>query len=485
MWISSVVEKRATTKLGNPDQWLHDVLGAGPNSTGEPVTEKTALGLPIVYTCIRILADAIATLPIQVYKRLDGENREKDRKHPLWRLLNLRPNADMTAVDYKAVTMMHLAGWGNHYSVILRNEAGRPLELLPLSPNATRPRRIEGEIFYETVVDGHQYTIPNDDVLHIRGLGFDGLIGWSPIRVHAEQIGVMLAQQKQSGRFYGNGATLMGVLHTEGTVKDPDRLRSQWERLHRGADRAFKTAILENGLKYERIGIPPAEAQFVEDKRFNALQAAMIYGIPPHRINLLERVTFNNIEQLGIDFVTYTLGPWFVRYEQEITLKLLTVRDQVSRVVKFNADALLRGDFKTRAEGDATLKNAGIITANEARRHYELNDHPDGDGLLAANAPAESEPDEPEPDEMDETETENDEREREIIGQVVAREVRRLRKELKKVDNGAPADLLYGQTDHLIEVFHAEPAKVTAFLRDLGTKTVLLSESTLSEAMGL
>jgi len=370
------------TSLANPEQWLREWVGQSVNS-GVTVNEDTALRLSAVFACIRILSESIASLPLIVYERTK-DGKAPSLNHPIARLLHDSPNDDMTSFIFRETLQGHVSAWGNGYAFIESNNARRPISLRPLLPDRTWAERKGGKLRYITKVDGQAVAIDPWQVLHIPGLGFDGISGYSPIRLAAENVGVGLAAQEFGARFFGSGATLSGVLEHPGKVgaEAQARLKESWKKAHSGLGNSHNTAVLEEGLKYTRIGIPPEEAQFLETRKFQISEIARIYRIPPHMLADLERATFSNIEQQSLEFVIHTLRPWLVRWEQEINKKLFLESEKGRYFVEFKVDALLRGDTKSRYEAYNIGKQAGFLSTNDIRKLENMNPVKGGDTYL-------------------------------------------------------------------------------------------------------
>jgi HK97 family phage portal protein len=333
----------------------------GGTSSGKAVNERTAMQATAVYACVRILAESVAGLPIHVYQYKADGGKEKVLSHPLYPILHDEPNAEMTSFVFREVMMSHLLLWGNAYAQIIRDGRGRVLALYPLLPNKMDVDRAQnGELFYTYRRDSEESRFdPNggtvilrrDEVLHIPGLGFDGLIGYSPIAMAKNAIGMAMATEEYGATFFANGANPGGVLEHPGVVKDPKRVRESWNAVYQGSANAHRIAVLEEGMKFQQIGIPPEEAQFLETRRFQLYEIARIFRVPPHMVGELERSSFSNIEQQSLDFVKYTLDPWVVKWEQAIQQALLLPSEKHRYFVKFNVDGLLRGDYQKRMNG--------------------------------------------------------------------------------------------------------------------------------------
>jgi HK97 family phage portal protein len=243
-----------------------------------------------------------------------------------------------------------------------------------------------GQIVYFYTKDaGPPVTLSRDDVLHIPGLGFDGLIGYSPIAMAKQAIGLSLATEEYGAAFFANGANPGGVLEHPGVVKNPEALRESWHGQYGGSGKAHKIAVLEEGLTFHAIGIPPETAQFLQTRKFQVTEIARIFRIPPHLIGDLEKSSFNNIEQQSLEFVKYTLDPWVVRWEQALMQALLLPGEKQELFIKFNLDGLLRGDYNSRMDGYATGRQNGWLSANDIRELEDMNRIPEdlgGDAFL-------------------------------------------------------------------------------------------------------
>lgn len=368
----------------------------GPTSSGRPVTERSAMQMTAVYGCVRILAEAIAGLPLHLYRYKDGGGKEKATDHSLYRLLHDEPNPEMTSFVFRETLMTHLLLWGNAFAQIVRNGLGEVIGLYPLQPNRMSVGRdLDTKALYyeyQTSWDepaGEYKTIrlTPADVLHIPGLGFDGLLGYSPIAMARNAIGLAQATEDYGASFFANGAAPGGVLEHPGTIKDPSRVRESWQQTFGGAKNGNKVAVLEEGMKYTPISVSPEQAQFLETRKFQLNEIARIFRIPPHMIGDLEKSSFSNIEQQSLEFVKYTLDPWVIRWEQAITKTLLSAREKQQLFVKFNVEGLLRGDYQSRMEGYAVARQNGWMSANDIRELENLDriDQVDGGDLYLVN----------------------------------------------------------------------------------------------------
>lgn len=361
----------------------------GRSTSGISVNERTAMQTTAVYSCVRILAEAIASLPFHLYRYTD-KGKERVFDHPLYHILHDEPNEEMTSFVFREVLMSHLLIWGNAYAQIIRDGRGQVLGLYPLLPDKMEVDRAEnGELYYiytrnteenPNFKDYGRIYLRREDVLHIPGLGFDGLVGYSPIAMAKNAVGMTLACEEYGASFFANGATPGGVLEHPGVLKDPTKVRDSWHKVYGGSRNAGKVAVLEEGMKYQQIGIPPEEAQFLETRKFQINEIARMYRIPPHMVGDLEKSSFSNIEQQSLEFVKYTLDPWVVRWEQALQKALLLPQEKNEYFIKLNVDGLLRGDYASRMNGYAVGRQNGWLSANDIREMEDQNPIPEEDG---------------------------------------------------------------------------------------------------------
>ena len=349
----------------------------GSSSSGKSVNEKTALQTTAVYACVRILAETIASLPLHTY-RYSPSGKEKAENHPLYYLLHSEPNPEMTSFVFRETLMGHLLLWGNAYAQIIRNGRGAVIALYPLLPNKMLVNRTDqGILYYQYEKDGQTNFLKNRDVLHIPGLGFDGLIGYSPIAMAKNAIGMAIATEEYGAKLFANGANPGGVLEHPGVVKDPARVRDSWNAVYQGSSNAHRVAVLEEGMKFQSIGIPPEQAQFLETRKFQIEEICRIFRVPPHLVASLDRATFSNIEHQSISFIDNTIIPWVSRIEQSMQRALFSEAEKRTLFVKFNLNGRLRGDAAARAAFYQTMRQNGVMSANEIRELEEMNLIPD------------------------------------------------------------------------------------------------------------
>lgn len=354
----------------------------GGSTSGKPVNERSAMQMTAVYSCVRILAEAIACLPLHLYKYSENGCKEKATEHPLYRLLHDEPNPEMSSFVFRETLMTHLLLWGNAYAQIIRNGKGEVIALYPLMPNKMTVDRDEnGQIYYTYqrateeahTMNGSSVKLLPHDVLHIPGLGFDGLVGYSPIAMAKNAIGMAIACEEFGAKFFANGAAPSGVLEHPGTIKDPKRVRDAWQSQFGGSSNSGKVAVLEEGMKYTPISISPEQAQFLETRKFQINEIARIFRVPPHMVGDLEKSSFSNIEQQSLEFVKYTLDPWVIRWEQSMARALLTLDEKTEYFIHFNLEGLLRGDYQSRMNGYSIARQNGWMSANDIRELENLD----------------------------------------------------------------------------------------------------------------
>ena len=354
----------------------------GGSTAGKRVNERSAIQMTAVYSCVRILAEAVAGLPLHLYRYKEDGGKEKALDHPLYLLLHDEPNPEMSSFVFRETLMTHLLLWGNAYAQIIRNGRGEVMALYPLD------RDDKGQLYYEyttsaddaPISKGSIVRLKPSDVLHIPGLGFDGLVGYSPIAMAKNAIGLAIATEEYGSKFFANGAQPSGVLEHPGTIKDPQRVRDSWMSQFGGSANSNKIAVLEEGLKYTPISISPEQAQFLETRKFQINEIARIFRVPPHMVGDLEKSSFSNIEQQSLEFVKYTLEPWLVRWEQSIQRILFSADEKKRYFVRFNVEGLLRGDYASRMNGYAVGRQNGWMSANDIRELENLDRIPAEEG---------------------------------------------------------------------------------------------------------
>lgn len=387
--INKLFKSRDHPKIDNRTVGSSYSFYMGGSSAGKNVNERSAMQMTAVYSCVRILAEAVAGLPLHLYRYKEDGGKERAIDNNLYHLLHDEPNKEMSSFIFRETLMTHLLLWGNAYAQIIRNGKGEVIALYPLMPNKMQVDRDEnGELYYiytrssdeAKTMEGVTVYLTPRDVLHIPGLGFDGLVGYSPIAMAKNAIGLAIATEEYGAKFFANGAAPSGVLEHPGTIKDPSRLRENWNSTFGGSANSGKVAVLEEGMKYTPISISPEQAQFLETRKFQIDEIARIFRVPPHMVGDLEKSSFSNIEQQSLEFVKYTLDPWVIRWEQSLSRALLNEDEKRKYFFKFNLEGLLRGDYESRMSGYATARQNGWMSANDIRELENLDKIPAEDG---------------------------------------------------------------------------------------------------------
>jgi HK97 family phage portal protein len=356
---------------GTLERYIAWAFGGGTSASGIVVNPQTALQAGAVYSCVQVLAQSVAMLPLNLYKKDSAGNKVLANTHPIYSLLHDQPNDFQTSVEFWEMMIAGLCLRGNAYAYINRSKTGRVIEMLPLHPDMVRVEMGNGfKLQYQvTMPDGtFQYFGPGD-LLHIRGLTLNGWLGISPIAYARESIGLALATEKFGGQLFRNGAKMGGVLQHPGHLGEESykRLKASFDESLSG-DNAHKTAILEEGMTFEKITMTADDSQFLETRKYQRSEIAAIFRVPPHMIGDLERATFSNIEQQSLEFVNFTLMPWLTRIEKAIKRDLLTPQERGQYTAKFNVANLLRGDASARSMYYHNGILDGWMTRNEARQ---------------------------------------------------------------------------------------------------------------------
>jgi HK97 family phage portal protein len=370
---------------GSPD--FERLFSAPPSRSGVIVTEHTALMYSAFWACVNAISTDVASLPLIHYKRDrdGGKTRYTDSK--LYRLLHDEPNPEMTAITMRQTLTAHALAWGNGYAEIERDQLLRPLALWPVTPNRVAPyRTTSGSIAYLVRrADGGEDSVPAGDMLHIPGLGFDGIRGYSVVTLARESIGLGLGTERFGSTFFGNGSTFGGVISYAGpkpTELSDKNYRETLETRNQGIDNAHKLLALYNGATYTARGIPPNDAQFLETRLHQIEEMCRWFRMPPHKVQHLLRSTNNNIEHQAIEYVTDTLRPWLVRWEQELSRKCISPSERRIQFVEHLVDGVLRGDLASRYAAYAVGRQWGWLSADDICDRENMNPLPNGQGKM-------------------------------------------------------------------------------------------------------
>lgn len=364
--------------------------------SGVSVTEETAFKSVAVWACVRLISETIASLPLFLYRRLDPRGKEKANDHSLYRLLHDRPNPEMTSFQLRETLMSHVLTWGNAYALKEYDDNLNIKAIWPLRPDRMTVSRDPEtrEIIYRyspawrepfNLGQNGFIPIPNYRIWHIPGLSFDGLVGYSPISVAREAIGLSLATEEMGARLFGQGMNFGAVATYPAKMSKEGReaFKKDMQEKTQGLGKAYELIVLEEGMKLEKITIPPNDAQFLEARKFQDEVIARFFNVKPHMIGLLDRATFSNIEEQSIEGVIYTFRPWCVRLEQSIARSLLMPWEQEEYFAEHLVDGLLRGNIESRYRAYAIGKNWGWYSSNDIRELENMNPiGPQGDIYL-------------------------------------------------------------------------------------------------------
>ena len=382
--IFDLLKKEVSTIIDSPDKLDELLRCGGESSSGVHVTPTAAARFAPVYSCVKVLAESVGQLPLHLFEEKAGI-KNKAINHRLFPLLYRSPNTFQTSQEWREMVVSHLCFRGNHYSFVNRITAGVK-ELLPLNPDSVRPvQNDDYEVKYHvTFSNGTQDVLDSSQVLHIKLMSTDGVVGMSPIRQARESIGLGIATEKYGSVLFRNGARPAGILTSDGGLKKEqiELIREQWEATHGGTENAHKVAILQGGLKWMSVGLAAEDAQFLETRKYQRSEIAGLFRVPPHMVGDLEKATFSNIEHQGLEFVIHTLMPYLTRIEQRIETQLLTPAEQRRYFAKFNVRGLLRGDMKNRSDFYNKMVSMGALSPNEIRELEDMNPRDGGDIYL-------------------------------------------------------------------------------------------------------
>ena len=377
------VEKRAAKFAGvslNDPAWS-SVFGYGPTASGAtvnatgPLEDDSSMRLSVVWACVRVLSDGVAGVPLILYRRTPDGGRERATDHPLYRLLHDSPNEYQTPYEFRSLEMTSLLLRGNSYARLAIT--GNGVESLHWQmPDRVRPfrNRRDGRIYYEVIDESGAVTVLSEDMmLHVRGLSGDGVVGYNPIQVARENVGLAITQEEFGARLFRNNAVADKAFHTERPLnKDQvDELTRQIHAKHSG-DNSGRPFILHSGLDVKNLTINAADAQFIESRKFQDLELCRIMGVKPHKVGILDRATWGNIESQNIEWVQDGILPWCQRLEQRYNKMLLTREQQRTLFFEHDLNGLLRGDSASRANFYREMVGNGIMTRAEARQRENL-----------------------------------------------------------------------------------------------------------------
>lgn len=373
-----------TSLISTPERWLIQWLGGGGSKSGVTVNEDTAMQVTAVFACVRLLAETISSLPIQLL-RLKNGGKEKAVNHPLYFILHNEPNPEQTIVEFMQVMIINALLTGRAIAEVVKNEAGNIVEMWPIpTGNVTITRNTSTkELMYQVrAPDGKSYTLYPENIFEFKWLTPNGIDVYKPLIAAREAIGLALATEQYGSEFFANGTNVGGVIEYDGKLSEPNKktFRESVREKYEGLGKTNRLLFLESGSKFQKVTSTPNESQFIETRKFQVIEIARFFNVPPHLIMDLERATFSNIENQSLGFVIYSLRPWLVKIEQALQKYCLTQSEKKKYIIKFNVSALLRGDFKTRMDGYAIGRQNGWLSANDIRELEDINLIPDEQG---------------------------------------------------------------------------------------------------------
>lgn len=400
------------------EQAQYDAWVGGANSkSGVSVTPEGSLRIATVLSCIRLISESIASIPLIVYRRTGKNGRERARNHPLYRVLHDAPNEYQTSFEFRETLQGHLSLRGNAFAFIDWDVAGRVKQLIPMMPDRVGfgKDKASGRLrySYDQPEGGSREYFEPEEILHLRGLSSDGLVGFSPIDVARESFGLSIATEEYGARFFSNGTHVGSYLETPEVLGDKARenLKRSFRDNHGGLVNAHRMPILEGGLQLKRLNMSTKDAQFIEQRQFQIFEICRIFRVPPHKIYELSRATFSNVESQSIDFVTDSIRPWVSRWEQRLSKSLLRDSEREDYFVEFKLEDLLRGNTKERQEALQIQRRNGVISANEWRAIENMNPREDSGGDTYFEDLSMSKGESTDPNEGDSTAGKNKERE--------------------------------------------------------------------------
>jgi len=351
-----------------------DAFEGRESSAGIHINETVALGIPAVYACVRVLTEAIASLPLITYERFKNGDKERARSFSLYKLLHDVPNPLMTSFELRELLVGHLCLRGNAYCYIER-DVGEVAALWPLHPDKVTVELSGRELIYKHQNDGNEQTYPMADILHIRGLSSDGIIGYSPLTLLRDAFGYAKAVGEYSSSYFKNDASPGGILSTASSLSAQamSNLRAAWSEGHTGKGKHHRVAIMDNDIKWQSIGVSPQDSQLIESQKFSVVEIARVYRVPLNLVMDYERSTYSNVTEQNRSFLIHTLQPWLSRIEQSMMKSLLTESEKEKYLIEHLTQGFLRADTKTRFEAYKIGIKAGFLTVDEVRQLENMN----------------------------------------------------------------------------------------------------------------
>ena len=384
--------RRASTQLvaggmsiSDFDRALDAAYGGAPSYTGKLVSQSTAMAVSTAWACINGLSGDIARLPLLTCNDTDS-GPEPAKQHYLWPLLLEEANPEMSAFRFKQLMQTWVLLWGNAYAEMEISGRGQVVALWPWRPDRVKlSRGPDGKLLYSYRMQnaGKPITLSHERILHLRGLGTDGVMGLSPIDVHRQTFGASMAITEHGARFFSNGARPLGAISVPGPLSDKayERLIANWSSMHQGLDNAHRVAILEEGTQWKDIGANMVDAQYIQAQQLTQEDICRIYNYPPHRAGLMDRATNANVSQMALEYIMYNLSPWTENWRQEATIALLSPRERQTVSLGWDFWDLLQGDFDSTSKLISVLRQWGCADADTIRsKFFKWTALPDGLG---------------------------------------------------------------------------------------------------------
>jgi len=351
-----------------------DAFAGRETSSGIHINENVALGIPAVYACVRVLSEAIASLPLITYERFGNGDRERARNFSLYKLLHDSPNPLMTSFELRELLVGHLCLRGNAFCFIERDQ-GEVVALWPLHPDKVTVEVVGRGLVYKHQNDGVEKAYGMEEILHVRGLSSDGIIGYSPLTLLRDTFGYSKAVQEYSSSYFRNDASPGGILSTPNSLGPDARanLQAAWAGGHQGKKNHHKVAVMDSDLKWQSIGISPQDSQLIESQKFSVVEIARVFRVPLNLVMDYERSTYSNVTEQNRSFLTHTLQPWLTRIEQAMGKSLLTESEKEKYFIEFLTQDFLRSDTKTRYESYKIAVESGFLTIDEVRQLENMN----------------------------------------------------------------------------------------------------------------
>ena len=377
-------ERRDSEKT---ERWWGTIWPTSTVTSGAKVSEEGAIKFSAVMAAVRLISETVGSLPLMVYRNMADGTKGQVRDNWTYPLLHTSPNRLMTSMVWRETMQAHLCTWGNAYSEMRLTEGRkRIVEFKLLHPAAVKPKwtadKQSIEYHVGRIDTQEPRIVPLERMFHVPGLGFNGLVGFSPIRMAKEAIGLGLAAEEFAARFFGKGVHASGILEHPGVLGEEafDNVKKTFEQQQGGLDKAWQPMILEEGMQWKSISMPMTDAQLLESRQFSVVEIARIFNLPPHLLRDLSKASFNNIEEENLHFVILSVRPWLVRWEQALQKKVFDAFGLSEYYAEFNLEGLLRGKLLDRYQAYRVGRNWGWLNVDDIRRLENMNPLPDGQG---------------------------------------------------------------------------------------------------------